>query len=190
MIILEKELSRIELSDIIRLKDTRSADFIEYSLDDLSYEVLLNGFNDLCFDNDIYLLSDLLNTDAGDRIISEYTDLENLKNMTGVMEPDDYKDLIYFDLSEIKEFMLDLENRLEKIQDYLWNAFRKCFPWVRDSSNLWESANQLFFDNYETEEIMRYIITDEIKTDEDLSKWIISSFCPRCDFTGFFHINI
>lgn len=64
MIILEKNLSKIELSDIIRLKSERSADFIDYSLDDLSYEVLLNDFNDLCFDNDISTLSELLNTDA------------------------------------------------------------------------------------------------------------------------------
>lgn len=189
MIILKKELSRIELSDIIRLKDTKSADFIDYSLDDLSYEVLLNNFNDLCFDNDIYLLSDLLNTDAGDRIISEYTDLENLKNMTGVMEPDDYKDLIFFDLSEIKEMITGLDY-LEKIQDYLWNAFRNCFPWITVNSNLWENANALIYDNYQTQETIQFIKNGEIKTDADLSKWIISSFCPRCDFTGFFHINI
>lgn len=189
MIILEKELSRIELSDIIRLKDTKSADFIDYSLDDLSYEVLLNNFNDLCFDNDIYLLSDLLNTDAGNKIISEFTDLEQLKNVTGVMEPDDYKDLIFFDLSEIKEMITGLDY-LEKIQDYLWNAFRNCFPWITVNSNLWENANALIYDNYQTQETIQFIKNGEIKTDADLSKWIISSFCPRCDFTGFFHINI
>lgn len=189
MIILEKDLNKIELSDIIRLKDERSADFIEYSLDDLSYEVLLNGFNDLCFDNDIYLLSDLLNTDAGDRIISEYTDLENLKNMTGVMELSDYKDLIYFDLNEIKA-MIPEPDYLEKIQDYLWDNFRNCFSWITDNSNLWENANRLFFDNYQTEETINFIKNGDIKTSSDLSKWIISSFCPRCDFTGFFHINI
>ena len=189
MIILEKNLSKIELSDIIRLKDEKSADFIDYSLDDLSYEVLLNNFNDLCCDNDIYLLSDLLNTDAGNRIISEFTDLEQLKNVTGVMEPDDYKNLIFFDLSEIKE-MITGSDYLEKIQDYLWNAFRNCFPWITVNSNLWENANALIYDNYQTQETIQFIKNEEIKTDEDLSKWIISSFCPRCDFTGFFHINI
>ena len=189
MIILEKELNKIELSDIIRLKDQRSADFMDYSLDSLSYEVLLNKFNDLCFDNDIYLLSDLLNTDAGDRIISEYTDLENLKNLTGVMEPDDYKNLIYFDLSEIKT-MIPEPDYLEKIQDYLWNAFRNCFPWVTNNSNLYDYANSLFFDNYQTEETVQFIKNGDIKTDTDLSKWIISNFCPRCDFTGICHINI
>lgn len=189
MIILKKELSKIELSDIIRLKDTRSADFMEYSLDDLSYEVLLHKFNDLCFDNDIYLLSDLLNTDAGDRIISEYSDLENLKNMTGVMEPDDYKELIFFDLSEIKE-MITGSDYLEKIQDYLWDNFRSCFAWMTDNSNLWESANSLFFDDYQTQETINFIKNGDIKSDTDLSKWIISNFCPRCDFTGVCHINI
>ena len=178
MIILEKNLSKIELSDIIRLKDNKAADFIDYSLDDLSYEVLLNNFQDLCFD-----------TDTGDRIIAEYTDLENLKNMTGVMEPDDYKDLIFFDLSEIKE-MITGSDYLEKIQDYLWSAFRNCFPWITVNSNLWESANSIIFDNYQTEETIQFIKNGDIKTDTDLSKWIISSFCPRCDFTGVFHINI
>ena len=189
MIILEKNLSKIELSDIIRLKDERSADFIDYSLDDLSYEVLLNNFNDLCFDNDISTLSELLNTDAGNRIISEYTDLENLKNLTGVMEPDDYKNLIYFDLSEIKEIIPE-PDYLEKIQDYLWDNFRKCFSWITVNSNLWESANSIIFDNYQTQETINFIKNGDIKTDTDLSKWIISSFCPRCDFTGVFHINI
>lgn len=189
MIILKKELSHIELSDIIRLKDNHAADFIDYSLNDLSYEVLLNKFNDLCFDNDIYLLSDLLNTDEGNRIISEYSDLENLKNLTGVMEPDDYKDLIFFDLSEIKNLILE-SDYLEKIQDYLWDNFRKCFSWITVNSNLWENANSLFFDDYQTEETIKFIKNGEIKTDAELSKWIISSFCPRCDFTGICHINI
>ena len=189
MIILEKNLSKIELSDIIRLKDHKAADFINYSLDDLSYEMLLNDFQDLCFDNDISTLSELLNTDAGNRIISEFTDLEQLKNVTGVMEPDDYKDLIYSDLSEIKE-MIPEPDYLEKIEDYLWNNFRNCFSWIKDNSILWESANQLFFDDYQTEETIQFIKNGDIKTDTDLSKWIISSFCPRCDFTGVFHINI
>ena len=189
MIILEKELNKIELSDIIRLKDQRSADFIDYYLDDLSYDVLLNNFQVFCFDNDINTLSELLNTEIGDRIISEYTDLENLKNITGVMEFSDYKDLIYFDLSEIKNLILE-SDYLEKIQDYLWDNFRNCFPWVQDSSNLWESANSLFFDDYQTEETINFIRNGSIKTDSDLCKWIISYFCPRCDFTGICHINI
>ena len=59
-------------------------DYLYYNIESDTYDIIDRSFQDLCFDNDINEPDDLLNDDCC--IISEYSDLDCLKNMTGVLQ--------------------------------------------------------------------------------------------------------
>lgn len=154
--------------------------YLEYHIESDSYDIIESYFQDLCYDNEIKAPEDLLNDEH--YIISELTDLDNLKNMTGVLQYADYEKLVFLSLETINEILKNNpETYLQKIAGYICDNLRT-FLKVYDSSTLYNRINEYCYDEYQIQDLIKNIKNGFIDSDEFLRKYIISFFCQRLDY--------
>lgn len=186
MIILEKSLQNIDLLSIIKSLNhdndyNNVIDYIEQDLDDDYYNVLDCRFHDLCYDNYISYLPDLLN-DNNRWIIADYTDLNFLKHFTGILSPEDHKDL-YLDLELITYQIKNNPAYFETISEYIYNTLDNSFNLRNyDGCNLYNRANDFCFDNEQMTDLINTVKKGYLRNNEDLSKYVMSYFCLYADF--------
>lgn len=186
MIILEKSLQNIDLLSIIKSLNhdnnyNAAIDYIEQDLDDDYYNVLNYHFHDLCYDNYISYLPELLNDDNS-WIVSDYTDLNFLKHFTGVLSPEDHKDL-YLDLELITYQIKNNPGYFETIQEYLWNVFDDVFNLRNyDGCALYNRVNDFCYDDEQTTDLINTVKKGYLRNNTDLAKYVTSYFCIYADF--------
>lgn len=153
--------------------------YLEYHIESDFYDTLDIYFQDLCYDNKIKSVEDLLNDE--NCILSEFTDLDNLKNMTGVLQYTDHEKLVYLNLETINEIIkLNPETYLQRISGYISDNLMTSLK-IYDSSALYHSINDYCYDDYNIQDLIQNIENGFIKNDEILRKDIISFFCQRLD---------
>ena len=94
-------------------------DYLYYNIESDTYDIIDRSFQDLCFDNEINEPEDLLNDDNC-CILSEYTDLDNLKNITGVLQYSDYEKIMFLSLEALQEIISNNpESYLKRLSGYI-----------------------------------------------------------------------
>lgn len=150
--------------------------YIDRNLCD-SWEVLECNFTDYCHDSEIKTVSDLLYTEAGDQILHEILNLENLKNCTGIFDYNDHEDLAYFLSVEDIQKLLKSKDAEKEIGRYLQDTFYKSFNYICTyGGNLHDRINDFCFDHYQISDIIKLINDCYFDNDEQLAEYIIDFF--------------
>lgn len=183
MIILEKSLKNIGLLPIIKSLGDNDynavIDYIEQDLDDDYYNVLDCRFHDLCYDNYIYFLPDLLRDEKW--IIADYTNINFLKHFTGILSPEDYKD-VCLDLDLIKNQIKNNPAYFETVSEYVYNMLDESFNLRSyDGCNLYNRANDFCYDGEQITDLINAVKKGYLSNNKDLSKYVISFFCLYAD---------
>ena len=155
-------------------------DYLYYNIESNTYDIIDRSFQDLCFDNDINEPEDLLNDDNC-CILSEYTDLDNLKNITGVLQYSDYEKIMFLSLEALQEIISNNpESYLKRLSGYIDYHLKNDLK-VFDSSTLYNRIDSFCYDKDNIKDIITNIENDFINTDKMLHKYIISFFCERIE---------
>ena len=154
-------------------------DYLYYNIESDTYNIIENSFRDLCFDNDVNDPEDLFNDDCC--ILSEYSDLDCLKNITGVLQYSDYEKITFLDLETIQEIISNNpESYLKRISAYICYHLENDLK-VFDSSTLYNRIDSFCYDKDNIKDIITNIKNGFIDSDKMLHKYIISFFCERMD---------
>ena len=155
-------------------------DYLYYNIESDTYDIIDRSFQDLCFDNEINEPEDLLNDDNC-CILSEYTDLDNLKNITGVLQYSDYEKIMFLSLEALQEIISNNpESYLKRLSGYIDYHLKNDLK-VFDSSTLYNRIDSFCYDKDNIKDIITNIENGFIDTDKMLHKYIISFFCERID---------
>ena len=155
-------------------------DYLYYNIESNTYDIIDRSFQDLCFDNDINEPEDLLNDDNC-CILSEYTDLDNLKNITGVLQYSDYEKIMFLSLEALQEIISNNpESYLKRLSGYIDYHLKNDLK-VFDSSTLYNRIDSFCYDKDNIKDIITNIENGFIDTDKMLHKYIISFFCERIE---------
>ena len=154
-------------------------DYLYYNIESDTYDIIDRSFQDLCFDNEINEPEDLLNDDCC--ILSEYTDLDNLKNITGVLQYSDYEKIMFLSLEALQEIISNNpESYLKRLSGYIDYHLKNDLK-VFDSSTLYNRIDSFCYDKDNIKDIITNIENGFIDTDKMLHKYIISFFCERIE---------
>ena len=155
-------------------------DYLYYNIESDTYDIIDRSFQDLCFDNEINEPEDLLNDDNC-CILSEYTDLDNLKNITGVLQYSDYEKIMFLSLEALQEIISNNpESYLKRLSGYIDYHLKNDLK-VFDSSTLYNRIDSFCYDKDNIKDIITNIENGFIDTDKMLHKYIISFFCERIE---------
>lgn len=182
-VLLIKDIQNTNLYDILHhvnsIKNHVYNDVLQYIDRNLCdfWEVLECDFTDYCHNSEIKTVSDLLYTEAGDRILWEFLDLENLKNRSGIFDYKDSEDLAYFlSIEDIQE-LLKSEDAEKEIGRYLQDTFYKSFNYICTyGGTLHDRINDFCFDHYQISDIIKLINDYYFDNNEQLAEYIIDFF--------------